>query len=73
MESVQEEKIRELNVDLADLQNKLNVFQEASLDDKESRRENVNELIDENSKLNSELNRVGDSVYKLFPNQDRQQ
>lgn len=60
---MQEEKIRELNVDLEDLQNKLNVFQEASLDDKEARRENVNELIEENSKLNSELNKVGYLTY----------
>ncbi|CAB4025922.1 Hypothetical predicted protein, partial [Paramuricea clavata] len=58
VESIQEEKIRELNVDLENLQNKLNVFEETSLDDKEARRESVYELIEENSKLNSELNKV---------------
>jgi hypothetical protein len=58
VESVQEEKIRELNVDLGNLQNKLNVFEEASMDDKEARRESVYELIEENSKLNSEFNKV---------------
>ena len=58
MESLQEEKIRELNVDLENLQNKLNVFEETALDDKEARRENVDELIEENSKLQSDLNKV---------------
>ena len=58
VESLQEEKIRELNVDLENLQNKLNVFEETALDDKEARRENVDELIEENSKLQSDLNKV---------------
>ena len=59
MESIQEERIRELNVDLQNLQNKLDVFQENSLGDKEATRENVYELTEENCKLNSELNKVG--------------
>ena len=58
MESLQEEKIRELNVDLENLQNKLTVFEETALDDKEARRENAYKLTEENSKLHSELNKV---------------
>ncbi len=66
MESLQEEKIRELNVDLENLQNKLDVFEEASLDDKEARRESVYELLEENSKLNSELNKVRNVSFPCF-------
>lgn len=62
MESIQEEKIRELNVDLENLQNKLTVFEETSLDDKEARRENVYELIEENSKLHFQLSQVSHPV-----------
>ncbi|XP_028415202.1 bicaudal D-related protein homolog [Dendronephthya gigantea] len=73
VESIQEERIRELNVDLQNLQNKLDVFQENSLDDKEARRESVYELTEENSKLNSELNKVNTSNKELLQEINRLQ
>ena len=62
MESLQEEKVRELTNDLGNLQNKLQTFQADSRDDRRTRRENAMELIEENARLASELTTVSEKL-----------
>ncbi|XP_046840580.1 bicaudal D-related protein homolog [Xenia sp. Carnegie-2017] len=66
VESIQEDRIRELSEDLDNLQNALNVFEASSLDDRETRRIAMYELIEENSKLKSDLLKTKSSNENLL-------
>ena len=57
-ESVQDDKIHGLQIEVENLQNKLQSIEAASKSEKRIRRENVSNLVDENAKLNSQLTKV---------------